>query len=156
MATKVEITPARLCDVWAMERLRPEDAAEVMASGGYSPVEAIIDSWAHSRETYTIRFNGQPAGMFGVAIHPAGTTLAPIGVAWLLTTPVVDKYPVTFFRESKRVVKEFASRYGLLMNFVDARYTRALLWAERLGFHVHSPIPFGKGGEPFRMITYGG
>lgn len=155
MAT-VEIYPSLMRDVWAFERMRPADAAEVMASGGYSPVEAIIESWAHSRETWTAAFNGQVAAMFGVARHPAGTELAPMTVAWLLTTTTVDKYPILFYKHCKERLAQISERYGLLFNYVDARHVRALEWAARLGFKVHEAIPFGKNGEKFHPIVYGG
>ena len=154
--THVEITPAKLADVWAFEKMRPEDAAEVLASDGLSPVESIIQSWASSRETWTVRLNGEVAAMYGVALTPYGTALTPVAVAWLLTTTAVDRHPVTFFKESKRIVKELAERYGVLTNFVDARYGKALNWARRLGFDVQQVITFGRNGEPFNPISYGG
>ena len=154
--TTVEIMPARLADVWAFERMRPEDAAEVMASHGLSPVEAIIESWANSKEAWTVRFNGEVAAMYGIVLTPWGTALTPVAVGWLLTTTAVDRHPVTFFKESKRIVKELAERYGVLTNFVDARYGKALNWARRLGFDVQQVITFGRNGEPFNPISYGG
>lgn len=152
----VDIYPTLMRDVWPFEQMRPADAAEVMASGGYSPVEAIIDSWAHSKETWTAKFNGEVAAMFGVAHHPVGTELAPVAVGWLLTTPVVDKYPILFFKHCKLRLADLAARYGVIFNYVDARHKQALAWAERLGFIVHPPIKFGKHGEPFHLIVYGG
>jgi hypothetical protein len=152
----VEITPTRLSDVWAFEKMRPEDAAEVMALDGCSPVEAIIESWASSKETWTGRINGEVAAMFGVALHPMGSTLAPVGVAWALTTPVVDLYPVAFYRHSKRVVEGFAARHGMLINYVDARYGKAVAWLRRLGFVIHPPLKLGQNGELFHPIVYGG
>jgi hypothetical protein len=151
----IEILPARLADVWAFERMRPEDAAEVMASDGFSPVEAIIQSWASSKEAWTARMNGEVAAMYGVVIHPAGSALTPVGVAWLLTTVVVDRYPVAFYKKCREVVKELTERYGTLINYTDARYARAVNWAGRLGFTVHPAVPFGKSGELFHPIVYG-
>lgn len=156
MATKVEIRPLRLCDVWAFEGMRPEDAAEIMASGGYSPVQAIIESWACSREAYGVWFNGEPACVFGVSQTTIGTELSPVGVAWLLTTPSVDRHPIAFWRTSKAVVKDLVERYGTLLNFVDARYARSIEWARRLGFSVSPAVPFGKAGLPFHPIIHGG
>jgi hypothetical protein len=152
----VKVYPTLMRDVWAFENMRPADAAEVMASGGYSPVEAIIDSWAHSKETWTASINGEVAAMFGVAHHPVGTELAPVSVGWLLTTPVVDKHPIAFYKECKKRLADMFDRYGVIFNYVDTRHTRALEWAKRLGFIVHEPVKFGKHGEPFRMIVYGG
>ncbi len=155
MATKFEIIPARLSDVWAFERMRPADAAEVLAVGGYSPVEAVIESWAASKEAWTARFNGEVGCMFGAAPHPTSTLLMPTAVIWALTTTVVDKYPVTFVRFSKLVVRDMHRKYGLLINYVDARYHQAVNWAEVIGFKVHPTIPLGKQGELFHPITYG-
>ncbi len=156
MATEITILPARLSDVWAFEHMRPEDAAEVMASDGVSPVEAIIQSWAASQEAWTVRMNGEPAAMYGASVHPFGSELAPVAVAWLLTTPVVDRHPVLFVRESKRIVRDLYRRYGDLINYVDARYGKSLRWADCIGFEIHPAIPFGKNGELFHPIVFGG
>lgn len=155
-ASKLEITPTRLCDVWEFNRMRQADAVEVRASGGYEPVEAVLESWAGSAETWTARINGEVACVYGVAIHSGGSDLLPVGVVWLLTTDTVDRNPITFFRASKKIVKDLSERYGTLMNYVDARYEQALEWAKRVGFTVYPAVPFGVEQRPFHPIAYGG
>jgi hypothetical protein len=152
----VEITPTRLSDVWAFEKMRPADAAEVLATGSASPIAAVLESWEVSEETWTARINGEVAAVFGVALHPQGELLAPLGVVWLLTTTAVDKSPIAFYRRSKQVAVDFHARYGRLVNYVDARYAQALAWAARIGFTVHPPMKFGTKGELFHPIVYGG
>lgn len=154
---RLTLAPARLTDVWAFgTNMRPDDAAEVMASDGYTPVEAVMESWAVSHEAWTARINGEVGAMLGVVAHRESTLLAPINLVWMLTTRVVDKYPVAFYKASYRVVRDLATRHGLLINYVDARYARALGWAERIGFKMSPPLALGTHGELFIPIVFGG
>lgn len=155
MDARVQIRPARLVDVWAFGDMRPADALEVKASGGYEPVEAVMEAWAVSNETWTLRINGEVAAMFGVAPY-SDDALTPVGIVWALTTKIVDRFPVTFYRLSRMVVKDLYNRHGTLINYVDARYAQALSWVRRIGFDVQPAVPFGQNGELFHPIAYEG
>jgi hypothetical protein len=155
VAPSIMITPTRLVDVWAFNRMRPGDAAEVQASSGQTPVEAVLDSWSLSRETWTVRFNGEVGAVFGVAEHEVSTVLNPIHVVWLLTTDVIERYRLTFYKASRKVLPDLVKRYGTLFNLVDTRYTRAINWAYRIGFRLGEPVAEGLNGELFTPIIIG-
>jgi hypothetical protein len=103
-----------------------------------------------------VHFNGEVGAMFGVVVHPRSSVLAPIGVVWMLTTTVVDRYPVAFYKASRKVVRDLSQRYGMLFNYVDTRYTQAVEWARRIGFETKLPMALGVHGELFTPITFGG
>lgn len=131
-------------------RLRPADAAEVLASGGYAPLEALLESIKASDGAWAAYFAGELGCLFGVS---AGPFLSFRAYPWLLTSDVVARYPKTFLRACREVLAGWADRFGMLEQAIDARYTVALRWAARVGFEVAPPAPFGVAGLPFCRIT---
>lgn len=130
--------------------MRPADAAEVLASGGYQPLDALLDAMAWSAESYAGYIDGELACLFGVV---PGTFLTGEAVPWLLTSNVVQRKPRAFLRASREVIADWLGKYPMLVQQVDARYEQALRWAERVGFNVEPPAPFGISGEPFCRIS---
>jgi hypothetical protein len=132
--------------------MRPEDAAEVGAAGGYTPLGAILASMDESDVSVAFFFSdGSLGGIFGERV--TGDPLDPICIPWLLTTSAVERNALEFFRASRRVVEDMNKRYRFLVQNVDARYERAVLWATAIGFRALPPEPFGKAGLPFYPIV---
>lgn len=131
-------------------RMRPADAAEVLASGGYAPVDAVADAVAHSAEAWAGLIGGELAAVFGIV---PGSFLSFEAYPWLLTTATVERHPRAFLRTCREVVDDWLERYPVLVQAVDARYDAALRWARWLGFEVEPPAPFGVAGLPFCRIT---
>lgn len=118
--------------------MRAQDRAEVRASGGMTPEQAVRSSINRSVEAWSAFVgDGELVGMFGVSPLPGGA--AP----WLLTSDVVDRYPMTFWKASRRIVEYLRVKYPMLVNRIDARYEQALRWARRLGFVIEPPTPWG-------------
>ena len=153
---RVEIRIATVIDAWELaQNMRPEDAAECMASGGYNPVDAIMASMQASNFTSAVLFDGQVAALFGVVeLAPMTVISNPRGVVWALTSTVVDRHRKTFFKVSRQVLDELSSQYSRLVNSVDARYVGALRLLSRLGFEIHPAEPFGVEGRPFHFVSY--
>lgn len=128
--------------------MRQADREEVLASGGFTPEEALVEAVRWSEFSRTARFDGQPACMFGVA---PGVPAIP----WVLTTTVVNRYPVTFWRASKTVLRAIVGLYPQLEQRIDARHVAALSWVRRLGFQVESVEPWGHARLPFHRISFG-
>src|SRR5688500_11120502 len=110
--------------------MRPADVAEVQASCGLSPLEALRSSMAASDFTDALLVDGEVAALWGVV--PVGGTLVtgPAGgIAWALTGRAVDRHRRLFATASLLVVSALERRgYPFLTNMVDARYTAALRW----------------------------
>lgn len=132
------------------DRMRRADRAEVRASGNLSPREAVLASFEISEFVRTAFIESEPLCMFGVVVGEG------CAYPWLLTTDLVDRYPLTFWRASKKVLAEVRGRYPVLVQQIDARYSQALNWARRLGFEVATAAPFGVNGMPFHRISIGG
>ena len=150
----VPVTDAHLQQL--APHLRPADVAEVDASCGLAPLEALRASVAVSEEAWAGLVDGEVVAVFGVAPAAGAASSLLTGpeahVVWLLTGMAVHKHAVTFARCSRLVLAALLSRYPALCNAVDARNRAALRWATWLGFGVGTPAPFGVAQLPFVPI----
>lgn len=133
--------------------MRAEDVAEVLASGGYSPREALEVSLSMSCEAWTWEVGGEVAAVFGIVELPRPSLLgARVGGVWALTGTAVHRHRKAFVRASRRILTVLLSRWDVLTNAVDARYTGAVRWLEALGAVVGPPQSMGVAGLPFRLF----
>ncbi len=143
-------------------RARPEQAAELAAqlrgsdrlealALGVSVEDALASSIVLSRgRSWVSYIDDQVAAVWGVVACDLLTgRIAP----WMVSTPVVAKYPRAFFVESRVVLQGLLDTYGELSAWVDARYDMAVRWLRRLGFHMDGPHPYGPSGTPFYYAT---
>ena len=131
--------------------MRKEDADEIMASGGYSPLEGLRAGFWNSDFCSTGFLFGDMVAIFGILRK--GSALAGTNIAWLLTGYGVEKHPIAFFKGCKIVIEDLLQTYPTLVNMIDARHTRALSWARHLGAELGEPVPFGMARLPFRKMT---
>lgn len=111
--------------------LRPDDRREVEEGHGVDPFVMITSKAQEGSCVYFNVPNGKTAGMAGVD---------PGGLIWMLTTPAIEEYPITFAREAKRYVER---QKGLLWNIVDERNTVHLKLLKFLGFKFLRKISHG-------------
>ena len=112
--------------------LRPEDLRELEEGHGIDP---IIYAHSVAQDPSCVHFtvpNGKTAGMAGVG---------PEGEIWMLCTPAIHDYPITFAREAKRFIE--GRTEPLLWNVVDCRNTVHLKLLKFLGFKFLRKIKFG-------------
>tara|TARA_Y100001963_G_scaffold140258_1_gene207084 strand:- start:788 stop:1231 length:444 start_codon:yes stop_codon:yes gene_type:complete len=103
--------------------LLPDDRREVEEGHGLDPLESLLFAvHSHSCVWFEVP-NGKTAGMAGVG---------PEGEIWMLCTPAIHEYPITFAREAKRFVESRTE--PLLWNIVDRRNTVHLKLLRFLGF----------------------
>lgn len=127
--------------------VRSDDLVE-LAAVDMTAREALELGLAVSFECWAALLDGEVACVWGVA--PGFEAGKP--AAWMLTGHLVEVRPIAFFKECRREVSRLLERYGVLCNFVDARYTRALEWARRLGFVVGPAEPYGPHNLPHHSI----
>jgi hypothetical protein len=129
--------------------MRQQDQDEVMASGGYTPLEALTVSIAVSDEAWCALEDGVPFVMWGVTDVDLGR-----GIVWLLGSEYILKIKKRFWIESFKYVRELHTRFSILANHVDARNSISRSWLERLGFvPVGAPVHFGDQNHPFIMYV---
>ena len=112
--------------------LRPEDRREVEEGHGYDPTVILPSTYDMGDSVYFKVPNGELAGIAGV--HDEGQI-------WMLCTPAILKYTVTFAREAKRYVDSRQEK--LLWNIVDKRNTVHLKLLRFLGFKFLREIEHG-------------
>lgn len=146
-----QIVPATAEHVTSIaSRMRAEDAAELYASVGLSPLVGLRLSFERSLYAWTWLVDGVPATMFGVG---AFSIIGDVGIVWMMGTDlVVDHWPA-FLRCTKRNIGKLLSIYPILTNFVDARYTDCIAWLRWLGFVIEPAVPHGFERRPFHRFT---
>ena len=112
--------------------LRPEDRREVEEGHGTDSLGYLIREAQRGTCVYFTVPNGKTAGMAGVEDE---------GVIWMLCTPAIHDYPITFAREAKRYVD--SRQEELLWNIVDERNTVHLKLLKFLGFKFLRKISYG-------------
>ena len=128
---KVRVRQSTQSDVnYLADNLRQEDRLEVLASHG-STLQALQDGFNNSEEcwTFEVQDTKEIAGMYGL-----GKIDDTTGMPWLLTAPAIHKVWLPFLRQSKEWVKEANTKYPVLTNYCDERYTVAIKWLQFVGF----------------------
>jgi len=118
--------------------LRQEDRKEVVEGHGLDP---IIHIPLASQRGFCVSFtvpNGKTAGVAGIAEGNA---------VWMLTTPAIHEYPLTFAREAKRFIESRPEPY--LWNVVDKRNTVHLKLLQFLGFKFLREVTYGPNNLTF-------
>lgn len=118
--------------------LLPEDRKEVEEGHGHDP-KIILPLGAKTCDSVYFNVpNGDLAGCAGVG---------PLNDIWMLCTPAIHKYPITFAREAKRYVEGRSEK--LLWNIVDKRNTTHLKLLKFLGFKFLREFPHGPNNLTF-------
>ncbi len=113
--------------------LRPDDYKEVKEGHGHDPMEVIPLACLNKNSVYFTVPDGRLAGVAGVHEN---------GQIWMLCTPAIHDYPVTFAREARRFIERREEE--LLWNIVDERNKAHLKLLRFLGFKflrrlIHGP-----------------
>ena len=124
--------------------LRPEDRREVEEGHGLDPMERLVWAAQNLSCVYFTVPNGKTAGMAGVE---------PDGTIWMLCTPAIHEYPITFAREAKRYVDSRQEK--ILHNIVDERNIVHLKLLKFLGFRILGEISHGPNNLTFIKFTNG-
>ena len=112
--------------------LRPDDYREVYEGHGVFPLLHIPQAAFNGDTVYFNVPNGKTAGLAGVQEG---------GKIWMLCTPAIHDYPLTFAREAKRFIESREEK--LLWNIVDKRNTVHLKLLKFLGFKFLRELEHG-------------
>ena len=112
--------------------LRTDDYREVWEGHGHFPRWYVPFAAYDGDTVYFSAPNGKTAGLAGVQKG---------GKVWMLCTPVIHKYPLTFAREAKRFIESREEK--LLWNIVDKRNTAHLKLLKFLGFKFLRELEHG-------------
>ena len=121
-----------------VSNLRPDDFREVTEGHGMELTYVASLMSSNPSYVYFTVPDGKTAGMAGVG---AG------GEIWMLCTPDIHRYPITFAREAKRYVDNRTE--PLLWNIVDSRNTVHLKLLKFLGFKFLRKLKHGPNNIEF-------
>jgi hypothetical protein len=135
-----EIVPAGLEHALQLvPRLRKGDLAEIKASVGGNPEDALVLSLATSTKAWAWLYDGRVMAVFGVAGDP---TRIGVGTPWLLAAEESSKHKIFFVRNSKWLIDEMLDEFPYLENYVDCRNTPSIQWLSWCGFALAEVKPF--------------
>lgn len=131
--------------------LKPLDKLEIKYSHDDTPLDALLSCFdQQNAENYTIvDHNGVIYGMFGVNSDP---DLEGYGVIWLLSSLKLQKFPVSFYKESIKWIKKLHKNYDHIYNFVYEKNWQSLKWLQLCGFKPIATKNIGKYNKPFILI----
>ncbi len=132
---------------WLANNMARADREECEAVG-MGPFKALSESLERSAAAWTgMVGDSRPVCMFGVTPMDI---LAGVGSPWLLGTEELQKYAVTFLKLNRQYLAKMLDLFPHLVNYVDARHTRAIRWLKWLGFRFDpEPVPYGIWKMPF-------
>ena len=118
--------------------LRSDDRREVVEGHGLNPMILLPLAAEEGSAVYFTVPDGKTAGLAGVGDG---------GAIWMLCTPEIERYPITFAREAKRYVD--SREEPLLWNIVDCRNTVHLKLLKFLGFKFLRKVTHGPNNLQF-------
>jgi len=135
---KIQIHPITLeAAKEVASNLIPSDYREVTEGYGYQ-IKDIPKNSLTTNSVYFTMPNGKTAGIAGVGEN---------GHIWMLCTPTIYDYPISFSREAKRFVLNRPER--LLWNIVDKRNLTHIKLLRFMGFKFLNEITHGPNNLPF-------
>jgi len=137
---------------WLGPRLRLADLVEMHATGYDDPIQAIRLSVDNSVFARVLVIDDELVAIGGCVKHPLSTQLSPIGVPWVVGTPLLIDHPRVLQREGRRYIAAMLERYPQLVNVVHAANTHAVGWLRHMGFSVSPPAPWGPRGALFHIF----
>lgn len=115
------------------EQMRREDVDEIWASHRHKPLQSLKAGFERGDQCWTIVFDGEPIGMFGVG---RATLMSDRGIPWLLATDKLVEIQVIFLKSCKKHVQNMKIGYNILENYVSIHNKTSLRWLKWLGFTI--------------------
>lgn len=119
--------------------LREDDLREI-EKWNVSPFKGIWRSYRDSTQCHSCFIGDKIMAIGGIR----GSVLGFVGAPWLMTSMVVDDYPLVFASLYRKELKKMLKQYSMLETFCDASYTKSLKLMRILGFKEREFIPCGK------------
>lgn len=143
---KYQIRDCRLADLRAiLPVLRDGDLAEARAAG-VRPRHLLIDLWGQSFMSRCAMIDGVVAAVWGCVGNLAGSE----GFPWLFTSTVIERAPITFFKEAGREIRALLETRTVLETGVLRSYDRSLRFWQKVGFAPAEEYTCG--GLPFLKL----
>lgn len=93
--------------------MRPEDVAEIAASSGSTPIEALMSGLLNSQECWTIRNHRQDILAMGGVVWQQEHS---VGVPWMLCSVTAENHKLSLVKTMKRFNERWLKHYERLYN----------------------------------------
>ncbi|BAQ94047.1 putative acetyltransferase [uncultured phage_MedDCM-OCT-S28-C10] len=146
------VRKAKITDAVSLSKnLKALDKLEIKYSHDDEPIDALMSCFdQQSAENFSIvAHDGEIYGMFGVNDDPE---LEGYGVVWLLSSSKLQKFPISFFKESKKWIEKLHTKYDYIYNFVYEKNWQSLKWLQLCGFKPIASKKIGKYNKKFILI----
>ena len=146
------VRKAKITDAVSLSKnLKALDKLEIKYSHDDEPIDALMSCFdQQAAENYSIiSSDGEVYGMFGVNQDPE---LENYGVVWLLSSSKLQKFPVSFFKESKKWIEKLHNNYEHIYNMVYEENWQSLKWLQLCGFKPIASKKIGKYNKKFILI----
>lgn len=129
--------------------MRSDDAVEVMASHGHTPLEALINGWNISDYSVIVTCKDEPVVMYGMSVN---SLVTGFGTPWMLSTDGLLKYRKDLLKYTPMVVDQMLDICPRLVNYVHVDNKISKRWLRWLGFTIGEVSPYGVGKELFHRF----
>lgn len=129
----VEFVDTRREHVVALVEIMRERERLAFAEAKLDPVETIFDEVLKSVICKAALADGQCAAIWGAKLPGVLGTHAYI---WVVCSEMIEQYPVTFLRHSRKAIAELRQTVPHLHGLVLAEFEDSIKWLRWLGFTV--------------------
>lgn len=120
--------------------LREEDLREI-DKWNVKPFKGIWRSYKNSKWCNSLFIGDQILAIGGLQGGLLGFSANP----WLMTSRLVDQYPLVFASLYRKEIKKMLKDYSVLETFCDSAYTKSLKMLKIIGFKEREFVPTRKG-----------
>lgn len=132
------------------QNVREPDKDELWATSFATPEHACLNGLRFSDVAMVAEVDGVPLCMWGIA--PV-CLLTGTAIPWMVGTKDLDAKAKVFLRYCREPLLEMFQGYDRLINYVDARNTKAIRWLRYMGFTVEKEsAPYGVLHMPFHKF----
>lgn len=120
--------------------LRDDDLREI-DKWGVTPFKGIWRAYRDSKECHSCFIGDEIMAIGGLR----GSVLGFVGNPWLMTSNLVDEYPLVFASLYRKELKKMLESFHVLETWCDATYAKSLKMMRIIGFKEREFAPTPKG-----------
>ena len=126
-------------------KMRDCDVRELSACG-VDPFEHVRE-WGSREDSMIALWGDEPCVVFGVMPGPE------FSMPYAVATPLVERHKLTFQKNARRIVNDWAEEHPFMFNFVHESSIETTRWLITMGFAISRDLhePFSN-GELFRAF----
>ena len=152
MEKEIRILPTVVDHIRQIVPILREDDLREIEKYGVSPFKGIWRTYRSSKVCRSGFIGDKIVAIWGLN----GSVLGFCANPWVVTSTLVDEYPLVFATIYRRELREMLKSYRLLESFVDASYTKSLRMMRIVGFKERELVPSRIGGALFVRLEMEG